>query len=159
MNKKQIFLDMDGVLADFDKKKREAFGNIYDNYDGYADKEMWKKIHNLYPTWFYDLPPMEDAMLLWEFCKPHKPIILTAASKVQRLHDVIQQKVAWIHKHLKPMPPVIVCMRSHKKDYASTDAILVDDHKDNIDQFNLHGGVGILHKSAALSIVQLVDIV
>lgn len=151
---KQIFLDMDGVLADFDKRKAEVFGTL-----DVDDRVLWPYIRKNHPNWFRELDPMIDMPLLWQFCKPHKPIILTACSRTGAgegaLYRTVQNKIDWIHGHLGDDVPVIVCMRTHKKDYASADAILVDDHEDNVKQFSLHGGIGILHKSAAMSIVAL----
>lgn len=151
---KQIYLDMDGVLADFDKKKFAVFGPKAMDIE---DREMWTIVHNEYPNWFLELEPMPDMKLLWNFTRPHKPIVLTALSRTNP-YRIVQQKIQWVHKHLDHDVPVIVCMRSHKKDYANTDAILVDDHEDNVKQFSLHGGVGILHKTAALSIAALQSI-
>lgn len=149
---KQIYLDMDGVLADFDKKRQEVFGG-FPPFDE-TNKEMWALIHAKYPNWFFELEPMHDFKLLWEYCKPFKPVILTALSR-SNVYRIAQQKIKWIHTWCGSDVPVIVCMRSHKKDYASTESVLVDDHADNIKQFSLHGGIGILHKSAALSIAEL----
>lgn len=151
---------MDGVLADFDKKRQEVFGELPEGSqfgkipDQLQDREMWATIHAKYPNWFLELEPMHDFELLWNYCKPMKPIVLTTLSR-SNVYRITQQKIKWIHKNLGSDVPVIVCMRSHKKDYASTESILVDDHLDNIKQFQLHGGIGILHKSAALSIANL----
>lgn len=148
---KQIYLDMDGVLADFDKKKYEVFGPKVDKL---KEQEFWKLVWENHPNWFFELEPMPDMELLWGYTKRFKPIILTAASK-SHPYAIVTQKQAWVKKWLGSDVPVIVCFRSHKKDWAAKDAILVDDHADNIKEFTLHGGMGILHTSAANSIAAI----
>jgi 5'(3')-deoxyribonucleotidase len=118
------------------------------------DKVMWGKIWTNWPDWFATLDPMPDMELLWNYTKHMKPIVLTAASRIN-VYSTVQQKIAWVHHHLGPDVPVIVCMRSHKKDYANSDAILIDDHKDNIKHFQQHGGTVFFHTTAAMSIAQL----
>ena len=141
---------MDGVLANFDKKKEEVFGKGY-----VKDSNFWSTIHGNYSRWFAELEPMKDMKLLYDFCKSFNPIVLTAASR-SNLYRITQQKIHWVHQHLGVEVPVIVCMRKHKKDYASKESCLIDDNEDNIKEFRLHGGQAILHKSAALTIAELV---
>lgn len=149
---KQIYLDLDGVCADFDKKKFEIFGR----YE-VSDDEMWPVIMKHYPTFFADLDPMPDFDLLWNFVKVAKPIVLTALPNPQKnsVYGPVRYKTEWVRKHMGPDVPVIVCRRAHKSDYAHEKSVLIDDHVGNIQQFQKAGGIGILHKTAAHSIIAL----
>lgn len=157
MNKYQIFCDMDGVLADFDRKKLEVFGKL-----DVADSHMWPIIHKDYPFWFYDLEPMKDMEVLRKFLHPHKPIVLTATPNpkwnLKRIRDVTYQKQEWVRWKVDGGWATIVCLRSQKKDWATPESILIDDHGGNVKAFVKAGGIGILHTSAQQTIKQLTEI-
>ena len=74
----KLWLDCDGVLANFDKRFLELSGGISgkDYEDTYGSKAFWKLIRND-DEFFYNLELMPNAMKLWDWCKPLDPTILT----------------------------------------------------------------------------------
>lgn len=153
----QPFLDLDGVLADFDELRDRYFGELYKDathkfYDSKYDDYMWDQIKEKYPNWFMDIKPMPDMNVLLDFIWPYKPIVLTALVNPKRGSDLmnrtIRQKQEWVHRYLGNIP-TIICLRSHKKDYAvAPGAVLIDDNPNNVEEFVTSGGSGILHTSA-----------
>lgn len=69
----QIFVDLDGVLADFDTGYEREFG-IHPSID--SDNVDWRLVRGR-KDFYRDLPPMPDMRELWDFIEPFKPVILT----------------------------------------------------------------------------------
>jgi hypothetical protein len=147
---------MDGVLADFDRRKLEVFGRM-----DVPDDFMWETIHRSEPKWFLNLPMFPGAheliTYLLDNCGKFDSAILTAMSK-KNIVSCAAQKQAWFRNYWNTALPVITCLRSHKQDYAQPGHVLIDDWPKNVDQFRKKGGIGILHKSAESTIAQLKEI-
>lgn len=171
---------MDGVLADFDRALVER-GIVNRNDFLHKPKSEWTAADieidaqvlkcMREPGWFSNLPPMPDAKELWAFCLPYKPVVLTAKPKYRKGSNHVEQpdrgavveaeKREWITKTFGPIPDeqFICCAREEKKNFIGhtphLHQILVDDLPANIEEWNTAGGIGIVHKSAEMSIYQL----
>jgi hypothetical protein len=135
----KFYLDMDGVLCNFDKKRIELGITSYD-----FGPEGWEILDKI-PHLFYHLEPMPDAFELWEYLKPLNPTILTAIPKKAQLEHAASDKRLWIAKHLGGDVPVITCYGEEKQNYADREAVLIDDFGRNIGQWIKRGGIGVLH--------------
>ncbi len=154
---KIVYVDMDGVLADFDRRKLEVFGTL-----DVLDEEMWPEIHKNHPDWFFTLPKFPDhdwfcAVLgagYWDI----DVAVLSAMPNPRRgnVYNCLWGKSQWVKKHCGW--PAIFCVRSHKSTYATPDSILIDDLPQNIEDWRKKGGIGILHKSQKESIAELEQI-
>src|SRR5688572_4066485 len=105
---RRLFIDLDGVLADFDRGYENAFGVKAPPRTNRAPKDFWKLIKSD-PTFFRRLPLMPDALALWEGAKKlhPNPIILTGLTHVAS--DVTEAaKRAWVAEHISPLARVIV---------------------------------------------------
>ena len=148
-----IFLDMDGVLADFDKYVCETHG--------FGDKKTWNDQWNKLPErMFYELEKMPDADQLMEYTLNYSPQFLTAMPKRDKIRFARMDKFRWLKKHWNIKPwDVNVVYREEKLMYAVGDNyspnILIDDNEKNIEEWNKQGGAGILHTSADSSILEL----
>ena len=150
-----LFLDMDGVLADFDRRAEEVLG-----MDGhlfsyrFGDEEMWRRL-NAVEDFFFSFPPMEDAHLLWEATRGVPRKVLTALPKTnQRKVDI--QKRRWISHHFgADNVPVITCLTREKPRFAKPGDILVDDRNINEAAWKLRGGIFIHHDDAQSSVAEL----
>ena len=160
----QVYLDMDGVLADMDTGFEAISGGISpkeladkkcNGDEKLASRLFWKLIDKKGSEFWSELYPMPDAMVLWNFFKKYHPIILTAGQGA----EILQGKTEWCHKHLgSSITPILAKHGITKSDYITKDPdtvhVLIDDTKKNIDAWNnpeLHR-VAIHHKNAATSI-------
>ena len=73
----QIFVDMDGVLADFDAHHEAVFGVRPDKV---ADNVDWSAVRAV-KDFYLNIPPMADLPALWTVLGKHKPIILTGVPR------------------------------------------------------------------------------
>lgn len=176
MSEIALYVDLDGVLADF--------------VQGAADRGFDAGLFNL-PTAqlsdegrreqvaFYDaiafsdfyaeLPLIHDALELWNAVLPHGPQILTGLPTFRHRDDArdafehaANQKRAWCARVLGLSEDFVICTRSRdKKNFVGqlgrTHSILIDDRKRNIREWREAGGTGILHVSAANSIDVLTE--
>lgn len=145
----QLFLDMDGVLADFDTGYELAFGNRPDKQNDDVD---WNLVTNT-PNFYLNLPPMFDMYKLWDFSKAYRPIILTGIPS--SIVEAPENKKAWVRKWLGPEVEVRCCKSRDKCLHASHGDILVDDWDKYKHLWEGKGGIWVTHKNADSSIQEL----
>ena len=142
-----IYVDMDGVIADFRKAYLEMFG--IDPMDSHLHKSMrknWDKFVD--EGGFAELDRMPDAMIGLNFLKTIKdiPIEILSSTANEKQYDMISsQKKKWLENHKITYPANFVPGKKHKREYAEKGAILIDDTLVTIEQWNEAGGVGIYH--------------
>lgn len=144
MNKiDKIYLDMDGVLADFDGHFRNLFGldpSIFETMEGSV--AFWELIYEK-PNFFRDLPAFEHLMQVIHLSEQvtNRVVILSSPSRINTPLCMIQKR-EWIDKHLgKHFPAIFI---SDKEKYAGPRKILVDDTPKKIDRWVKAGGIGHL---------------
>lgn len=157
----KLFVDLDGVLVDFYNHAQQLFPHIDIKAarERNPEKKMfWKAVKQHIdsgePFWG-GMPPMPDAMVLWNHVKQFHPTILTATGYTAK--DVsAREKQEWVRQHLGPNVPIILVEEAkHKSEYAAPNHILIDDQNKAIGPWVEKGGVGILHTSAAHTIEEL----
>ena len=154
---KRIFVDMDGVLADFNTGVETLTGREFPNTDqGHNDyDERKEELTN--KRLFRSLPPLPDMYDLIAYIR-HTGLpweILTAAGVVNR-ELVVWDKNEWIRQYVSPSVVVTCTMTGSQKGmFALEGSVLIDDRKKNIEAWEDNGGIGILHTSAEDTINQL----
>lgn len=149
----QIFLDCDGVLANFDA----AASLIFEMHPRDAETilgtaEFWRRIHTA-PDFFRNLPKMHDADLLYAHVERYQqPVIITGVPSSNL--DAPRQKRAWRDLHF-PAAEMICCASKDKRSFANPGDILIDDWPKYRHLWEEMGGIFILHTSAAQSIAAL----
>lgn len=149
----QVFVDMDGVLADFDAHHETVFGVRSDKK---LDNVDWLKVRDC-PGFYADIPPMADMRELWDFVsrlRPH-PIVLTGVPK--SVEEAPKNKRAWVRKNLGPAVQVICTRSADKALYCRPGDILIDDWEKYRHVWEAAGGRWITHTSASASIDQLLE--
>lgn len=146
----KLFVDMDGVLVDFDLGYERELGKR-PSYD--ADESLdWKPLLAL-PYFWLTLPPMPDAFELWAGVLPHSPTILTGVPSV--FAGTADQKRTWVARHLGPDIPVITCPSREKYLHGKPGDVLIDDRPKCGLPWVKMGGVWITHTSAEKSLGEL----
>ena len=155
----KIYVDMDGVVADFDKRFRDLSGMNPSDYEAKNGKNaFWDFIDVKHKLAFWvGIPPMSDAQSLIDYVSKHNYEMLTAPS-IRK--ESLMGKGLWIRnwtkKGLFPSKPKVNYKSAKEKHkFAAPSHILIDDKKSTIDSWNAAGGIGILHTSANNTISQL----
>jgi hypothetical protein len=143
-----LFLDLDGVLADFDRGVHALTGRRPEEL---SVKAMWRALAKA-PNFYGTLDFMQDAEVLWEFCHLHRPTILTGLPLGSWAPD---QKRRWVARMLGTDVPIITCMTRDKHRYSGPGHVLVDDRAGTAAAWERAGGIFIHHTGAARSIAEL----
>lgn len=141
---RRLYLDLDGVMANFDLHFHATFRAFPKEF---PDQEMWDNI-NSHPSFFRDLPVMDGALDFFESIRLLNPIILTACPKTN-YQNAARQKREWVREHLGADVMVLPVMGGHNKPlfmHAAGD-ILIDDWDRNVGEWSKAGGTAILHTS------------
>ena len=149
--RKRIYLDCDGVLADFDRGATAVLGlppKVFDRKHGLP--EFWRRLGRA-PDFYATLPEMPDARELFDAVKHLDPIILTG---LPRGDWAAPQKVRWAAEHF-PGTRIITCMAVDKRRHAQAGDVLVDDTLKHRHLWEAAGGVFIHHRNAAESVAEL----
>jgi len=91
----------------------------------------------------------EDGKELWNFLKKYDNVKILSKPSKDRLSK--KGKIIWCKRELGVKP----ILSFKKSDYADKNSILIDDLKQNIDEWIQAGGIGILHKNTKNTIQQL----
>jgi len=156
-----IYSDSDGVLADFMAGAQAILGRPFNEHGKTRgeDGATLNAVGNFWET----LPPMPDLHIYWEFLKKYNPHILTAVPSAPwqfEWQEVDRGKRAWFRKNLPTIPQrhIHIVKREQKRDFARDGRvrhILIDDHQNNVREFEAAGGIGVLHHNAKTTIIQL----
>jgi hypothetical protein len=145
----EIFVDVDGVLADFSgaaniiHRRPGAEVPEWNWYRawGMTDKEFWKPItehQDFYalvrPTrWLHDLLKIME-------CLQHEGDVILATSNPP-VPSLAASKVRWINRHIGTRYPIM--MGPRKDLLAQSNRILIDDYEKNLDQWVDKGGMAV----------------
>jgi hypothetical protein len=160
-----IWLDIDGVLADFNSSFKELakmavgremtfeeFGKTY----GFSECDKLMKHTTI--TYWSNLKPLPDYKVLTDYLSENfmDVKILSSTGKSGTVAEM--GKKIWLKKHNIPVRTLDVTIVNHssqKKKYADVNQILIDDFDRNIAEWQAAGGIPIHHKNAADTIKQL----
>lgn len=146
----KIYVDMDGVLTDFDGQFFKFFKKR--PTDIKSDKEFWEMVDKGGLKFWVDMPWLEGSKKFWNYVKQFNPTILSAPAR--SLPQSPKGKKIWVKRELHNTPLILKRARN-KKEYADKNSILIDDMKQNISDWNNAGGIGILFRSPEQAIKDL----
>ena len=153
-----IYLDMDGVVADFVKRYKELYrmepkeAEKSKKFDSFFDEFI---ATNQFAT--LDLMPgaLDAITYLRKLNVPTQ--ILSSTANEKRYDDISKQKMIWLQTHGITFTPNFVPGKKYKYKYAAPDKIIIDDTESVIEDWRKAGGIGILHKDwpTTLAILRL----
>lgn len=150
----QLFVDLDGVMADFDKRFEELSGHSPRDYeDKHGRKAFWKVVNSV-DDFFLSLPPMEDAHILYDAIKDAGPTFLTGGLDGDTYHVTKEQKEMWVDAQF-PGHDIIVCLSKNKSLHMKPGDVIVDDWTKYKHIWEEKGGHWVLHTDAHSSIAEL----
>lgn len=154
----QLYLDMDGVLADFDKRARQILGTDPSDFqDKHGSKYFWTMLHST-PDFFSSFEPMLDSPFLIDAVRHLEPMVITGVPNIKG-ELVAAQKLAWIAQwHPWMNGRVITCPSQYKSLWCRPGDIIVDDRTEYRHLWEAKGGIWVHHTSAYESIRQLRDL-
>lgn len=145
----QLFVDMDGVLADFDTHHEIVLGWRPDKK---ADNVNWNAVREV-KDFYLQIPPMGDLQVLWEYISRFNPIVLTGVPS--SVPEAAQNKCDWVRNHLGSQIEVRCCLSKEKCLHASPGDVLIDDWEKYRPLWEGKGGRWITHISADITIERL----
>lgn len=155
---KVIYVDMDGVIANFHQgfidmhgnapnSEGESLQNISKNRQKEIRHEQW---HNFIDRkgfekleWF----PGGDKLVYYLNTINVQKCILSSSGGFDRNREVAAQKYKWLELKGILWPAVIVPGRKFKAGFANGMSFIIDDTPDVIKDFCANGGNGIMHKN------------
>ena len=145
------FIDMDGVLCDFDKKSEEL------REENQVGKWTHIKKYGFY-EFFSELEPTKECFEILETIpKDMNKIILTGCTKTD-FDKVKQAKIEWIRQYISKDIEIICCFSEEKQNFLRNHGdILIDDNEKNIERWEKSNGKGIHYKDLE-SLKRLIEI-
>ena len=157
---KRLFLDMDGVVADFDEYAHRTLGLPPSN--GKYSETVWKQLASN-PRMYRDLhkTPYADKLVnaCRKFCKENnfELYFLTAVPKGNDIHWAFFDKVHWAQLYFSDIPVHFGPFSKDKHVHCEPGDILIDDRKSNIEEWRNAGGIAIHHKNLEDTLLDLYE--
>lgn len=141
-----IYLDLDGVVADFNERYKELYR--MEPREAEKKKEFNKYFDSFIETrQFAKLSMMPGAHTGIAFlANCGVPVeILSSTANESRYDAISEQKLEWLGNFGIDFKPNFVPGKRHKYKFAGPDKIIIDDTESVIDDWRKAGGIGILH--------------
>lgn len=154
MTERRLFLDADGVLADFDAGVQRLLGTSASEFESrHGRGAFWKHLARA-DNFYGELPEMPDARTLFDAVRHLEPTILTG---LPLGGWAAPQKIAWAADHF-PGVPITTCMARDKHKHMRSGDVLVDDREKHRREYEAAGIIFVHHENAVQSIAELAKI-
>ena len=148
-----IFVDCDGVLADFDKAAEKLLGMPARAFeDEHGSDEFWRRIGES-ERFYRNLDLMPEAEFLMDSLRHKDPIILTGSPAQLRWYAYID-KNDWAREKFGKNQKVIICQSKNKFMFAEPGDVIIDDWPKHRKSWEDVGGIWIPYENDAVEIVK-----
>jgi 5'(3')-deoxyribonucleotidase len=153
-----IYLDMDGVVADFDEYAARTLGvppsqGIYPNEIWYKLATNSRLYRDLVKTPYADKLVFQCSVIAKQ--QGYELKFLTAVPKGNDVPWAFYDKVIWAQKYFPGIPVMFGPFSKDKYKHCQPGDILIDDRTSNIEEWRVAGGLGILHRDFNDTLAQL----
>ena len=146
----ELYVDMDGVLADFFGEWAKLMG--VNNWKDIKDVDSALNKIKEQPNFWVNLPLTSNALQLLSAIKAYKGRYNILSAPLPGDANSKPQKMAWIKKNLSSFPPQKIILDHNKAKYAKqpdgTPNGLIDDYGKNIASWTAAGGIAIKHEDS-----------
>lgn len=155
---KTIYLDMDGVLCDFESAVVDKY-----IYNPTKNTINWDMLKNLGSKFWADLQWIREGQRLYawlyKFCIEQRITLCILSSIGFREGKVGKQQ--WLEKNvtINPMCIYFVDKNSDKIHFAEKNALLIDDYGKNVERFIQAGGQAIKFNNNAKEVVKKIQLI
>lgn len=146
-----VYLDMDGVQADFCEHWSKYYNQEFKHIIGQTEiKRLTESNPEEVYHFFRNLPPMRGGMRLVYWLKANKiPFTILSAPLIgDYTASSIRAKIGWLDEH-NPGTSKTAIFERKKYLFATTDGepnILIDDYDKNIREWKDAGGISIMYE-------------
>jgi hypothetical protein len=163
----KVYVDLDGVVAGLDEAVVKFFGPDHpiDALGRHSiEGPEWARLKKEWPTFWIDLPYEAFALDLWKVVGKYASILSAYPSGWPAAET---GKKIWVRRMLpkfgyNPKQEIIVCKSRHdKQQYAVSDGtanILIDDHPENVSEWNAAGGIGYRYIPSMRAVQDVADL-
>ena len=154
----KIYCDMDGVLVDFLGGVAKELG-IKKAPDQYQIDEFLSSYRGSHKDFWSSLKWAEGGKKLWDTLKDLNTEILSACPNTCKMQPSVGiGKRKWCQKNLGISNGVNITTKKGKLKFVGPKNILIDDYIKNINNWKAKGGIGIHHRDARATLVELKNI-
>jgi hypothetical protein len=150
---KKLYVDMDGVLCDFDGQCRKYFPDMSENETPreYSHKigtnKFWKTIRETKGEFWSTMEPLDENIVeIWSRLNKLCPHIAILSSPDNPDPYCIEGKNIWLDKYFGPRQMRLFTKEKHK--YACSNSLLIDDFDKNTEPWKENKGHAILFKGS-----------
>jgi len=148
-----IYIDMDGVVADFNRAAREYLNKRYADQaraeqQGRWPEHEWGKIREL-PHFYRDLPKTHFADRIIELARGFRDkkgwqlYMLTAIPKNNDMPHCFHDKIDWMQEYYPDVRVHFGPYSHDKQHHCRPGDILVDDRESNTNEWRAAGGIAV----------------
>lgn len=141
-----VFVDMDGVVADFDRHVESVYGKSMDDMTDTEKSRFWDAECVSY-RFFANAPPIQEGISLVKSIEAlgfDMAFFTSTGGQLQHV-DIAKQKLDFLQRYyIGHLPVVFATGTKSKASFANDRAVLVDDREKVVNAFRANGGTAFL---------------